>query len=86
MMTDKVYANTKKQPLDQHLFAVGYVAHCLIKLLLEDDKMAMSSFVAGGLHDIGKLDPEFEAWLASINNKYSTDDLPEDGLHIDKGI
>ncbi len=85
MMTDKVYANTKMQPLDQHLFAVGYVAHCLIKLLLEDEKMAMSSFVAGGLHDIGKLDPEFQAWLASIINKDSIDDLPEDGLHIDKG-
>lgn len=85
MMTEKVYANTKMQPLDQHLFAVGYLAHCLIKQLIDDDKMPMAAFVAGGLHDIGKLDPEFQDWLSKVINKDAITELPEDGLHIDKG-
>jgi CRISPR-associated endonuclease/helicase Cas3 len=85
MMTEKVYANTKMQPLDQHLFAVGYVANCLIKQLVDDDKMPLTAFVAGGLHDIGKLDPEFQDWLSKIINKNTITELPEDGLHIDKG-
>lgn len=85
MMAEKVYANTKMQPLDQHLFAVGYLAHCLIKQLLDDEKMPMAAFIAGGLHDIGKLDPEFQDWLSKIINKDTITELPEDGLHIDKG-
>lgn len=85
MMIEKSFANSKQQSLDQHLFAVGYVAYGLIKQLLDDDKLAIAAFVAGGLHDIGKLDPEFQLWLAGIMNKNSTNDLPEDGLHIDKG-
>jgi CRISPR-associated endonuclease/helicase Cas3 len=85
MMTEKVYANTKMQPLDQHLFAVGYLAHCLIKQLLDDEKISIAAFIAGGLHDIGKLDPEFQDWLSKIINKHTIVELPEDGLHIDKG-
>lgn len=85
MMIEKAFANTKQQPLDQHLFAVGYVAYGLIKKLLDDDKLAIAAFVAGGLHDVGKLDPEFQSWLAGTMNKSSTNELPDDGLHIDKG-
>jgi CRISPR-associated endonuclease/helicase Cas3 len=83
MMTEKAYANTKQQPLDQHLFAVAYVANQLTKKLIDDEKLAMAAYVAGGLHDIGKLDPEFQAWLSGMKNIDS--ELPEDGLHIDKG-
>lgn len=89
MMTEIFYANTKQQPLDQHLFAVGYLANSLIKSLINDEKygekLAKASFVAGGLHDIGKLDPAFQSWLLGINKKVLSEDLPEDGLHIDKG-
>lgn len=84
MMTETPYANTKKQPLDQHLFAVGYVAYCLIKKLVQnDDKLAVAIFVAGYLHDIGKLDPEFQNWIVETNKKSIDDQLPEDGQHID---
>jgi CRISPR-associated endonuclease/helicase Cas3 len=85
IMSENFYANTKKQPLAQHLFAVGYLAHCLIKQLLEDKNLAMAAYVAGGLHDIGKLDPEFQSWLTGIIYKNSGSDTPDDGLHIDKG-
>lgn len=85
IMTTKVYANTKQQPLEQHLYAVGYVAHQLVTQLLRDDKLAMAAYVAGAWHDIGKLDPEFQAWLAGLQKKIEGLELPEDGLHIDKG-
>ncbi len=84
-MIEKFFANTKQQPLDQHLFSVGFVAYLLIKKLLNDDKLATAAFVAGGLHDIGKLDPEFQAWLLGTINKDLISEQPEDGLHIEKG-
>jgi CRISPR-associated endonuclease/helicase Cas3 len=83
MMTEKAYANTKQQPLEQHLFAVAFVANQLTKMLINDEKLAMAAYISGGLHDIGKLDPEFQAWLSGMKNIDS--ELPEDGLHIDKG-
>ena len=84
MMRETLYANTKKQPLDQHLFAVGYVAHCLGKKLVQnDDNLAVALFVAGYLHDIGKLDPEFQSWIVKTNKKSIDAQLPEDGQHID---
>jgi len=86
MITETSYANTKKQPLGQHLFAVGYVAYCLVKRLVQnDDNFAIAVFVAGCLHDIGKLDPEFQNWIAKTNKKSIDDQLPEEGQHIDNG-
>lgn len=89
IMTTKVYANTKQQPLEQHLFAVGYLARQLAKSLLkEEDHRAFFTavYIAGGLHDIGKLDPAFQTWIATVLNKnLGLDELPEDGQHIDKG-
>ncbi len=82
---EKIYANTKQQPLDQHLFAVGYVAYLLIQGMVDDDKLAKAVFVAGCLHDLGKIDPEFQQWLYKRLKKTKDDELPDDGLHIDKG-
>lgn len=45
--TESIFANTKQQPLDQHLFAVGYLAYCLIKRIVDDDKLAKAVYVAG---------------------------------------
>ena len=80
----KYYANTKKQPLDQHLFAVGYVAQQLIKQFVNDDKLAKTVFVAGCLHDIGKIDPAFQNWIIDKTKKKVIDELPEGGEHISK--
>jgi CRISPR-associated endonuclease/helicase Cas3 len=78
------YANTKKQQLDQHLFAVGYVAHTIMNSLLDDDKLAKIVFMAGCFHDIGKADPAFQNWIIDKTKKKPLDELPDEGQHIDK--
>ena len=78
------YANTQLQRLDQHLFAVGYVAEQLSKQLLPDREGNYSSviFASGCLHDVGKIDPVFQNWVIKPSNQR----LPsQDGQHIDKG-
>jgi len=86
MVMDKMYANTKQQPLDQHLFAVGYVASLLCNQLVEDDKLSHAVFVAGCWHDMGKIDPGFQGWLSKeLKKKGALDlDIPETGQHDDK--
>ena len=87
IMSEIVYANTQKQLLSEHLFAVGYVAALLVEQLFGSNQTGLkqAAFISGCLHDLGKLDPEFRAWLdKSINkNKSLTVEVPEDGLHID---
>ena len=61
IMTDKFYANTRGQRLDQHLFAVGYLAYEIInRLIPQNENLATSVFIAGCWHDIGKIDPAFQ--------------------------
>ncbi|KTD40792.1 hypothetical protein [Legionella parisiensis] len=80
--TDHLIANTKAQLLSHHLFAVGYVAYCLLeKIGIVNQKLRQSAFFSGILHDIGKIDPEFRRWVC--NNKHSENIVPEDGVHID---
>ena len=60
------YANTQKQLLSHHLFAVGYVAEKLFELSVDNEdykKMKESVFIAAYLHDIGKCDPNFQKWV-----------------------
>jgi CRISPR-associated endonuclease/helicase Cas3 len=88
-MSEIVYANSQKQPLDQHLFAVGVVAAELINQLVDESeskKLKQAAFIAGCLHDIGKLDYEFRSWLEGVisKNKKQIIMQQEDGLHIDK--
>lgn len=79
----KYLANTKQQPLDQHLFAVGYLAHETIIRLTADKKLATAAFVAGCLHDIGKIDPGFQNWILAESKKKTQKEIPEEGQHID---
>ena len=84
IMIDKIYANTNGQRLDQHLFAVGYVAKCLFEKIVPDEKLGKAVYVAGCWHDIGKIDDVFQTWVnKKLNKKYK--DVPEEGEHIDKG-
>jgi CRISPR-associated endonuclease/helicase Cas3 len=86
IMTDQIFANTKSQRLDQHLFAVAYLAYKILKRLVpQDNNLALSVFIAGCWHDIGKIDPAFQDWLSKQLKKKIFEDVPDDGQHIDKG-
>ena len=89
IMSEMVYANTQKQPLEEHLFAVGYLAGKIIEHLLgeKQDKLKEAAFISGCLHDLGKVDPEYRRWLEKkiSKNKNQQIVIQEDGVHIDSG-
>ncbi len=87
IMLDKIYANTNGQRLDQHLFAVGYLAKALIeKIVPEDKSLAESVYVAGCWHDIGKIDEVFQGWVVKeLKKQKKYKDIPDEGVHIEKG-
>lgn len=79
----KMYANTNGQRLDQHLFAVGFVASKIIERLIPDDEnLVKSVYIAGLWHDIGKIDNSFQEWLQKKLKKSSVES-DDDGVHID---
>ena len=84
-MIEKPIANSYQQPLHQHLFAVGWVAKYLVGKLIGNEKLAIAAEVAGYLHDIGKLDPQFQEWIQKKGENLPPEDLPDDGVHIEKG-
>jgi len=82
--TGELLANTRLQSLSKHLFAVGFISHQLLKTLnVDHEKLQQSAFIAGILHDIGKIDPKFQNWLKKKSGKKLDEIAPEDGVHID---
>lgn len=86
IMLDKIYANTNGQRLDQHLFAVGYLAKRFMENLVPDDEnLAEVVYVAGVWHDMGKLDGNFQNWLLNeLKKQKKHKEITEEGEHIDK--
>ena len=83
-MKDSYYANTKQQRLDQHLFAVGFLAREIVKRQVPNhENLAKSVFLSGIWHDVGKIDPAFQNWLSKKLKKKENEDVPEDGQHIE---
>lgn len=81
---EEFYANTQLQPLAEHSFAIGYLAQQLFKKVVDNDEhknLSKVAFLAGCLHDLGKLDPHFQDWVKKAKQP---DDM-EDGQHIEKG-
>ena len=79
---DEFYANTQLQPLAEHSFAIGYLAQQLFKKVVDNNEyenLSKVAFLAGCLHDLGKLDPHFQDWVKKGKQK----DPEEDGQHID---
>jgi CRISPR-associated endonuclease/helicase Cas3 len=79
---DEFYANTHRQPLAEHSFAIGYLAQQLFKKVVDNDEyenLSKVAFLAGCLHDLGKLDPHFQYWVKKGKQK----DPEDDGQHID---
>lgn len=85
IIEDLGLANTKRQPLVEHCFAVGVVARQLLTTLVNDPPLIHATFVAGVLHDVGKLDPAFQSWVADKAKKNAAEGVPEEGQHIEKG-
>jgi len=84
MLNSVIYANTKKQLLAEHLFAVGYLAKTLVNLLVQDVTLSNTAFLAGVFHDLGKIDPNFQEYLAKELTKKTPEEQSDDGQHIEK--
>ncbi len=83
---NEIYANTNKQPLDQHLFAVGVIAKEIMKGFSMNKEEHEAAFITGCWHDIGKLEIHFQDWLnKELKKKNLITELPENGVHIESG-
>ncbi|MBE8167629.1 MAG: CRISPR-associated endonuclease Cas3'' [Shewanella sp.] len=65
-------ANTHKQRLENHCFAVGYLSKLIVERLIEDESqskiLSTAAYIAGVYHDTGKCDPLFQSWVTQSDS------------------
>lgn len=82
ILINKPIANTNKQDLLEHLFAIAYITKEIVFNLTGDKSLSKVAFLSGLLHDIGKIDPQFQNWV-----KKSKDPIDYDcGSHINSPV
>lgn len=80
----KLLANTHKQLLSEHSFAVGYLAQQIFnKLFMNESDRSRCVFISGAFHDIGKTDIPFQDWVHANKPKHDKND---DGQHIPEKV
>jgi len=83
----KKYANTHKQELFKHCFAIGYLAAEILKQLTNNNvnnNLLLATFNAGCFHDIGKVMAEFQTWVTTTKADVSIDDGQHPKFSYDK--
>ncbi|ETO34577.1 hypothetical protein RFI_02516 [Reticulomyxa filosa] len=84
--SNSIFANTKRQELNRHLFSVGYLSYRIVEQLFpQQEPLARAAYVSGVWHDMGKIDPQFQDWLQRKLKEGITEESFEDGVHIDRG-
>ena len=77
----KKYANTHKQELFKHCYAIGILSTEILKILTRNKashNLLLATYNAGCLHDIGKLQLAFQKWVV----KSPVSLILEDGQHV----
>jgi len=77
-------ANSIGQSLLNHSFAVGSLAKVIIQKTIKSEKLANLAFIAGCMHDVGKIDDSFQDWVTKASKKKLNICVPEEGEHIQK--
>lgn len=73
-------ANTQKQALHEHLYAVAVLSRHISRFKTDNQNIHQCCFVAGLFHDQGKIDPHFQAWASKGKQKSA-----DNGEHIESG-
>lgn len=76
-------ANTQGQSLSQHLIVSANLARDICLSLTGNKNIAQCAYVAGLMHDFGKIDPSFQKWVKGKIKAKSEMAFPENGQHIE---
>lgn len=79
-MTKEMIANTSRQSLSLHLLAVARLAKEIARRKTDNTNIHNCAFIAGLIHDIGKVDPEYQKWAKKGKVQFH-----DNGQHIETG-